>query len=172
MTVLDLTAAKEYLNITVTTSDTALTGIIAAAEAAIAERCGPLEPTTVTARVDHLGGDIALSRLPVLSLTTVTPVGGSALDLTNVYVDASGVVTGIAAGMYTIAYQTGRQTCPADLLLAVKELVRHLWSTQRGPTQRPGSAPSDTSGSVPGAAYMMPNRVAEMIAPHVQIGFA
>lgn len=174
MTVLDLIAAKRYLNITGSDHDDTLNGIIAAAEAAIAERCGPLEPTEITARVDHLGGDVALSPTPAISLTTVTPDGGSAISLTGVYVDAgSGVVTGVSAGTYTIVYQAGRVTCPPDLLLAVKELVRHLWESQRGGNKRPGSTVSDaTSNTIPGAAYLFPFRVTQLIAPHIQFGFA
>jgi hypothetical protein len=59
------------------------------------------------------------------------------------------------------------------LLMAVKELVRHMWQTQRGPTRRPGSQPSESAANtVPGAAYLLPFRVSELIAPHLQPGFA
>lgn len=174
MAVLELPTAKAYLNITNATSDDVLRGIIAAAEAAITMRCGPLEPVEVTARVVHSGGDFTLNRLPVASLTTVTPDGGAAMSLTGLYADpASGVVTGLGAGTYSVVYQAGRATCPADLLLAVKELVRHLWDTQRGPSRRPGSTASEiTANTVPGAAYLLPFRVSELIAPHLQPGIA
>jgi hypothetical protein len=56
-------------------------------------------------------------------------------------------------------------------LMAIRELVRHLWRTQRGPTRRPGSEPSESvSNTVPGAAYVLPFRVVELITPHVQVG--
>lgn len=173
MAVLLLPDAKAYLNITVEDSDTTLAAIIASAEAAITRKCGPLEPTAVTERVVHRGGELLLSTLPVVSLTSVTPDGGAALSLTGLYVDPAGVVTGLGAGTYDVVYSAGRATCPADLLLAVKELVRHLFGPQRGPTGRPGSRGSETTANtIPGAAYMMPFRVAELIAPHVQPGFA
>jgi hypothetical protein len=39
----------------------------------------------------------------------------------------------------------GYVALPADLVLAAKEMVRHLWLTQRGSgVQRPGSRPPDT----------------------------
>lgn len=178
MSVLTLAAAKTHLNITSTTHDTELGAFITAAEAAITVRCGPLESMAVTERVTVASGQLALSRPPVVSLVSVTPVGGSALTLGDLYLDGrAGVVTGnvssIPSGDYDVTYNAGRVTCPDDLLLAVKELVRHLWDTQRGPTRRPGSTASElTSNTLPGAAYLLPFRVSELIAPHMQPGFA
>jgi hypothetical protein len=114
-----------------------------------------------------------------VSLTSVTPYNGTALTLSDLYLDtASAVVTynsgaGFSANYYDVVYQAGRTTCPDDLLMAVLELVRHLWLTRRGPTRRPGSDPSEgTSNTVPGAAYLLPFRVSELVAPHLQPGFA
>ena len=178
MAVLTLAAAKTHLNITSSTHDTELGTFITAAEAAIAVRCGPLESTAVTERVDTAAGRLLLSRPPVISLTSVTPVGGSALTLGDLYLNTrAGVVCGqsgsVPSGTYDVVYAAGRTTCPEDLVLAVKELVRHLWDTQRGPTRRPGSTASELTGNtIPGAAYLLPFRVSELIAPHVQPGFA
>ena len=150
-------------------------GIIDAAEAAIAAKCGPLAATPVTEQATASGGTMLLASLPVVALVSVTPVSGSiALDLNGLTVDTSaGVVSGVPSGTYTVAYTAGRAPCPPDLLLAVKEQVRHLWDTQRGPTGRPGSTTSAaTANTIPGAAYMMPFRVSELIAPHIQPGFA
>jgi hypothetical protein len=68
---------------------------------------------------------------------------------------------------YTVVYNAGRASVPADLLLAVKELVRHLWGSQQGSGSRPGSTPESAS---PG--FLMPYRVLELIGPHMQPGFA
>lgn len=54
---------------------------------------------------------------------------------------------------------------PADLRLAVIELTRHLWQTRRGPTAR-GQA--ETAG----AAYTLPFRVTQLLAPYELPGFA
>lgn len=187
MTVLSLDEAKEHLNLTTDVQDAELAVFIDAAEAAIAKRVGPLEPTDVTSVVDSGGGTLVLPCIPVISVTSVTAVPGFG----GVY-DASGLSlngqtgvlspssnqdsfgfagsnfgSGLLAGRYTVSYVAGREEVPSDILLAVKELVRHLWSTQRGGAKRPGSTddPAQSSG------YLMPYRVAELLAPHKTFGF-
>lgn len=179
MSVLSLALAKTHLNITVSTYDTELQTVIDAAEALLAKRCGPLSTSTVTNRVDGGGGALVLQTTPAVALLSVTPVDGTALTLTDLYLDTgAGLVTynsgaGFGDRYYTVVYSAGRLSCPDDLLMAVKELVRHLWETQRGPSRRPGSTASEsTANTIPGAAYMLPFRVAELIAPHMQPGFA
>jgi hypothetical protein len=179
MSVLALADARAYLNIAGTDRDGDLASTIAAAEAVIGQHCGPLASTTKTVRVLGGGCALVLPTTPAVSLTSVTPYAETAITLSDLYLDtASAVVTynsgaGFSARYYDVVYQAGRTTCPDDLLMAVKELVRHLWSTRRGPTRRPGSDPSEsTSNTVPGAAYLLPFRVSELIAPHIQPGFA
>lgn len=178
MAVLSLPDAKAYLNITTTESDTDLTAIIASAEAAIARRVGPLEAAARTERV--YPNETALVLLPpAASLTSVVDDSGSALTVGDLYLNSeSGVVTrndggAFSARYYTVVYQYGRATCPEDLVLAVKEMVRHLWVTSRGVPSRAKSAMSEaTANTIPGAAYILPFRVSELIAPHMQPGFA
>lgn len=179
--VLVLAEAKTYLNISVTTHDAELQAVIDSAEAVLAEHVGPLQPTPVTARV--FGGGTAALMLPVapaISLTTVTPYLSTALTIADLHLDLeSAVVTfnnglSFVAAYYDIEYAAGRATCPDDLLLANKELVRHMWqASKRGGGGKPGTAPSDAaSNTLPGAAYLLPFRVAELIAPHLDTGFA
>lgn len=170
--VLSLTDAKAHLNITADTWDVEIEAFIAAAEAAIEQRVGPLQPRSRTDRVRGGGTALALHASPAISLTSVTEVGGVALAVGDLSLhEPAGVVRFVNGGTFTgreydVVYTAGRGTCPADLMLAVKELVRHLWqSSQRGNGQR-GSAEV-----VPGAAYMFPNRVLELISPHVSAGF-
>lgn len=176
MSVLALTDVKAYLAITSGTHDVVLQGFIDAAEAAIGSKCGPLGPIDVVQQVAASAGTIMLSTFPVLTLTSIAPAGGgAALSLSAVTLDGpSGVVSGVSSGTYVVAYSAGRATnaVPADLLMGTKELVRHLWDTQRGPTKRPGSTSESTANTIPGAAYMMPFRVSELIAPHLLPGFA
>lgn len=174
MSVLSLADAKTYLNISTTASDTELQGFIDAAEAAIGARCGPLAATSRTARIDGDGSlSLLLPSCPVASLSTVTPSEGAAVVLTDLHLNPdAGVVTrndgsSFPARYYDVTYSAGRASVPLDLLLAVKELVRHLWETQRGAGVRPGSRPD-----VPGASYMLPYRVLELIAAYELPGFA
>jgi hypothetical protein len=168
--VLTLNEAKAHLNITSTTQDDELQTFMAAAEAAIERRIGPLVATSVTRRV--FGGDsYALPVYPALSVTSVTPVGGTALPLDGIYVGPDGVLTGAGyaptAG-YDVTYQAGHAATaadvPADLRLAILEMVRHLWESQR----RSRGQVTD----VPGSAHAFPYRVEELLAPYVQFGIA
>lgn len=178
MAVVTLDEVKRHLNITSGDYDGELQGFLNAALAAITERVGPLEPTVATARLRG-AETLALPVVPVVSLTSVTPVGGSALTVGDLDLDERAGVIATMSGSrfgsrhYDIAYVAGRAECPADLKLAVKELVRHFWDTQRGPTRRPGSTTSDaTSNTVPGAAYAFPFRVEQLLAPHeLHLGF-
>jgi hypothetical protein len=176
--VLTLAVAKSHLRITTANYDTILPDWVASAEATIAQQCGPLEPTSTTDRLHGWRDALALKTTPAISLTSVTPASGGALTIGDLYLDqAAGVVTfnngaSFVARYYDVTYSAGRTTCPPDLLMAVKELLRHLWgSAQRGGGGRPGSAGSD-SPDVPGAPYLLPDRVRELMAPHLQAGFA
>jgi hypothetical protein len=172
-----LADAKTHLNMSASTNDAELQAVIDAAEAVLARRVGPLEPAATTDRVIGLADSLVVRTVPAVSLTSITGPSGSALDLTNIHLEqGSGVITHnlgqyFVERYYTVAYSAGRASCPDDLLLAVKELVRHVWQTQRGSGGRPGSAPVDVS-STPGLGYYLPYRVQELIAPHLQPGFA
>lgn len=165
--------AKTHLGITVDTDDAELTVMITAAEAALAKMCGPLSATATTSIVDGGGRSLPLPVSPVISLTSVTASDGTTIATTDLSVLPPGLVTYTNGGAcfpalwYTVVYQAGRATCPADLLLADKELVRHLWATQRGGAARPGPQSDPTS---PG--FSVPYRVQELIAPHLRPGFA
>lgn len=171
MSTVTLADAKLYLGITGTASDVELQTFIDTAEAMIGKRCGPIAATATTSRVRGGGYALPLPVTPAISLTSVTPADGAALTLADLYIDqGAGVVTynsgaSFPVRYYTVVYSAGRTTCPADLLTAVKELLRHLWDTQRGP-RNPRVEP------VPGAAHSLPYRVTELIAPHIQPGFA
>lgn len=177
MSVIDVEDVKTHLNITADTHDVQLQAMLDGAEAAIAQKCGPLSATPVTETCTGGGTGLVLRQTPVVSLTSVTPLNGSAYASDAVDVDESaGVVEFVSgqrfpAGRYEVAYVAGRGALPADLKLGVLELVRHTWETRRGPTRRPGSDPSETySNTIPGAAHAFPFRVTELISPHIQVG--
>src|SRR5881392_2778621 len=137
MTVLSLDEALDHLNMDSDAAAFELEPMIEAAEALIAQRVGPLESTTVTCTVASVGPALVLPIAPVVSLTSVTSLyDATTVDVSDLTVNlSSGVVTSntfgsaftATAGAYTVVYQAGRTTVPADLLLAIKEMVRHLW---------------------------------------------
>lgn len=177
MPALSLTEAKAHLNITTDQYNTDLTAIIASAEATLAQRCGPLSSTTFTHRIPGGAWHLALPVTPVISLTTVTPYSGTDLTISDLYLDInSGLVTAnnltpFVAAYYDVTYDAGRATCPDDLLLAAKELVRHLWESRRGPSTRSSAEPVQSHlRPLPGTAHALPYRISELIAPHIQVG--
>lgn len=175
MSVLTLAEAKEHLNITVDTYDDELTATIDAAEAIVGRLVGPLTPTSTTARVHGCTRTLLLPSAPALTLTSVTPVeSGSPLDVASLLLDTNaGTVvftdgrTWFWARAYDVEFDTGwaADALPADLLYAVKEMVRHLWKTQRGAMQRPGSGDAP-----PPPGYLIPNAVAELLDPYIPLG--
>ena len=176
MSVLTLAAAKQHLNITTAESDAELQDTIDAAEALIAKKCGPLTATVTTSRVRGYSGQLRLPITPVISLTSVTPVQGSALDLSGVVVSASGVVEftysgWFGYGLYDVVYTAGRTACPDDLLWGVQELTRNLWNSQRPSGGRFSSAADMAmANTIPGAAYIWTFKVMNAIGPHEQAG--
>jgi hypothetical protein len=173
VSVLTLADTKVYLNISQATYDAELQTFIDSAEAAIAKRCGPLASTATTKQVDGRGTSLILPLTPVISLTSITGNAGEVVATTDVTVLSPGIVRYTNGGYwfgslwYTVVYNAGRSTVPADLLMAVKELVRHFWITQRGSAR---SGPTGDSEGGPG--YLWPYRVLELLAPYTQPGFS
>lgn len=168
MSALDLADAKTYLNISDSKYDTELQLFIDAAESAIAQRVGPLSSSSLTKRVPGYAWNLHLPVYPAVSLTSVTPVGSStALTLSGLYLEQeSGAVSFnggsfFSAPAYDVAYTVGRADVPPELVMAVRELLRHMWTTQRGSTARPNAGTEQ-----PGQAYTLPNRVLELTAPY------
>jgi hypothetical protein len=177
--VLSLPEAKAHLNIAGSQDDAELQQTIDEAESAIEGRVGPLSATSKTSRVRGCSDTLLLPSAPVSALTSVTPVGGTVLSLSAVYLDpSSGVVSCTPSGTfsspwYDVVYQVGSATVPDGLLRAVKEMTAHLWATQRGGTVRPSRGGGESaSNTLPGAAYAFPYRVEQLIAPYESIGLA
>lgn len=178
MSAVTVPEVKSHLNITGGNFDEELADLIEAAEAAITQVVGPLEAVTVTSSIRGGGSTMVLPVAPVVSLTSLTSGEATVVDTAGVYLNAEAGMLEMESGApfadarHTVVYQAGRATLPADLLLAVKELVRHYWMTQRG-SGKPGSRPPEGySNTVPGAAYAMPFRVSELLAPHRTISAA
>jgi hypothetical protein len=179
MTVVSLDDICAHLNIEGSEHDQELQTFIDAAEAMIAGRVGPLEPTTITSVVSTGGGELTLPTKPVISIISAAATGvawpGVSYGSSELLLDReTGRVTsssdfGLSAGRYTVVYEAGREECPADLVLAVKELVRHFWErSQRGRGSRRGS--DDQAATT---TYLIPNFVQGLLEPHqkYRLGF-
>ncbi|MFC6045736.1 hypothetical protein ACFP8W_06940 [Nocardioides hankookensis] len=167
---LSLTAARRFLQVrdgvVNADQDTELTEAIAAAEDWVAGKVGPLSPTSVTARVSGGTDTLILPEVPALSLTSVTPVGGTALDVTQLHVGKrtglvkNQTVTGAVfiATEYDVVYQAGWLPLPSDLVQAVKEALLYFWVPQRGNARNTKPATLD--------------RAKELVADYEPAGFA
>ena len=174
---LPLSQVKSHLNIVESSvvDDDELRAFILAATGLIEGVVGPLSRRPVTAEVHHGGrANVLLKQAPVLSVTGCRE-NGVTLSSDNYSIDPeSGVLTRVSGYLaYTwyegfnnisVDYVAGRSIIPADLAHAVLELVRHLWTTQRGSVRRSG-----TDDYVPGAGFSMPNRVREMLNRYQQV---
>lgn len=175
--VLSLPLGKAHLNIpsSNTANDGELVALIEAAEVSIAGRVGPLEPATVTERVDGSRSSLRLTTTPVLSVTSATPVGGTALTLSDLDVDlAAGLIGNLGGGWfwsrrYDVVYQAGRTTVPADLLLGIKEQLRYLWQSQLGNTPSTGALPEDQFSAAESLSALA-RRVEQLIQPYLRVG--
>jgi hypothetical protein len=179
--------ARTHLNDTSNSDDLELQAMLDRAEAAITQLIGPLAPLSVTSSVDGRAGvvsfpdswdgrSLVLPVRPVISLTTVTGSSGATVDPALLRVTSQGVVyysdgfSRFNEIYYTITYQAGRSVLSADLRLAVLELLRHLWETQRGAANRSGGALGDSlAPTLPGAAYTFPIRITELLGPYMQV---
>src|SRR5574337_2185527 len=155
MAVITLADAKDHLNIATSADDAELGSFITRAEAAVTRRVGPLVTESVSQRVD--GGPVLVLRYRTASaLTSITPVGGTALPLTGLHLEA-GIVefdsgACFPARRYDVVYAAGwgasAAGVPDDLKLAILELLRHMWASQRGKRPMTVGALPDTDGEV------------------------
>lgn len=169
MAVLTLAEAKTHLNITSAINDAELQTFIDAATAAAIKRVREIESTAgQTYRARGGGRGLVLpTGQAIISVQSVTEVGGALIDMSLLKVrTASGVIEYDLGGVFTarsydVVYTAGYSVTPADLKHGVKDLVRHLWMTQRG-ISRPGAADEQ----LPTATYTLSNRVRELFAPY------
>jgi hypothetical protein len=172
MSVLTLAEAKKHLNITDGDHDAEVQSFVDAAEAALAvSRVGPIGPVPTTARVSGGGRTLLLPVAPAVSLTSVTPTGGAALTLTDLYLDkTAGTVAytsdaPFTAFWYDVVYVAGRAANDvSDYLLWVnRELLRAMWSVQRPFGGRFASTPAsaEPNTSIPPTARLLDQLLAD-----------
>lgn len=173
--VLSVEDACTYLNITDQDDRVAasMPGIIAAAVAALEQRVGPLIARSVTETIGGCRGALLVTTPPLSSLTSLTGCSGTSIDVSTLSITNWGAIcyldgfSRFGEMAYTATYQAGWSSdagsIPADLLIAVKELVRHLWMPFRG---APGRTPAATAPESNLTSFELPNRVLQLTAPY------
>ena len=171
---------KTHLNIpsSDTSSDAELAGFISAATPVIEHVTGPVVARAVVEKYDGGYEALVLRQPPVISITSVTE-DGTAVAASDYTLSDAGVLyrkSGVwLCGRSTVqvTYQAGRSTVPASIALAAKELIRINWRPQQGGNYSPvDGGSSDVGAGEPRLGFFVPNRVAEMLVPHAQAGFA
>ncbi|MGY1498543.1 head-tail connector protein [Streptomyces sp. QTS52] len=178
MALLTLDEAKAQLDIDTTATDVELRAYIEGLTKAIEAHVGPVENRSVTETVDSRGPRLALMQVPVVSLTSLTPIltGGLALTVADLHVDGTtGVVRRRDGGVFyggpwDALYVAGRGEVPATINLAARILLQHLWRTQygasRGLSGIGGGEDFAVTEPVPGWGYAIPNRVLQLLEPY------
>jgi hypothetical protein len=157
-----------------TGDDDELRNFLQAVTEAVESKVGPCVRRTITQRVAAGGCQIVLTQAPVISVTSVTSVwtGGPSWTAASLVVDtdAGVITTQLGAipfyyGPWDVVHTVGRAVVPERFIHAAKELLRHLWDTQRGELE--AGPLSASSGEVfttsAGWAFSIPNRVLEML---------
>ena len=158
-----LDAFRDHLNIKGEDQDEALDGVLAAARAHLERKVGPLSPGAATTKSLTAGdGYLMLPRAHAAAVATVDGVAWTGDE------PSFGVLEGdfTEGRTYSVTWTPGYTELPPDLEQALLELGRHMWQTRRGPTARPGTEQPSEPG------YLMPRRVAELLAPYMLPGFA
>lgn len=161
-----------------TGDDDELRNFLAAVTEVIESKVGPCVRRTVTQRVADGGCTLALTQYPVISVTSVTSVwtGGPTWTGSSLVLDADAgiVTTQLGAvpfyyGPWDVVHTVGRAVVPERYQHAAKELLRHLWDTQRGELEAgPLSASTGEEFTTSaGWAFAIPNRVLEMLQDDV-----
>ncbi|MEU0181778.1 hypothetical protein ABZ312_11405 [Streptomyces sp. NPDC006207] len=177
-----LADAKRHLQITTSTSDDELRAVGEATTRAVEFFVGAVTRRTVT-EVAHGGTDrMLLTTTPVLSVTSVAGIelGQLAVPAAAVDVDTD---TGVLrrtdgmpfwAGPYRVVYVAGRTLVPANIALAGKLILQHLWRTQygasRGLSAIGGGEDFNVTEPIPGLGYAIPNRALQLLQADRQPG--
>lgn len=177
--------AKKHLNEQGTLQDEEIRSFCETATEVVESIVGPCVIRTFTDQVDANGRDLLLPRLPVVAVTSITSVwtGSPAFVTADLQLNqAAGIVrlksrSGYWNGPFTVVYTAGRSYVPARYVQAAKEMLWHLWTTQRGaladtalPSMSDAAAFETVGGSTGGT--QLPPHVMELLQADSVPGFA
>jgi hypothetical protein len=183
VSLISLQDAKDALNIsqTDTTSDTEIMVYLSTIESNLEMISGgPIVTRTVSnemVQVQHDYRYLILRQRPVQAVTSIVNVySAAAISLADVVVEPNSGIVSRKLGLpfltlftpwFYVTYTAGWGTAvPAAFNAAARIILQHLWSTQRGPGQSPIPRMDETF--LPGMAFAIPNRAAELLRPYTQ----
>lgn len=175
--VVGLADTKAHLNITSTSYDAELPRYLDAATDLCESYVGrPLRRRTFSESYDGGTAAIILRNTPVLR--AVVTVDGTAytdfvLDDVNGVIWYDSTMTGVwpfGRRVVSVSYSAGYDDPPADVVQAVLEATRHLWTTQRGAMSARNPLGGDEYAT--GSGWSLPRRVMELLEPYRVLGIA
>ncbi len=172
--VVSLEKFKSHLRITATTDDTEIREVLEAVTDAVEPVVGPVAPRTFTEFVDVNGRLVAPMRGPIVSVTSLTPDLGSAVDSSRYTVDTDLGVIRLrfwTRGQYTLVYRAGHNPWPAALRNAGKIICQHEWRVRNANGGRP-APDEDAMMLLPGSGFLVPHRAYELMKPYILPGLA
>jgi hypothetical protein len=166
---------KKHLNRGDTIDDAELRTYLVAGTDWVERRIGgPVSVQTFTELVPVSGWWIQPTYRPLVTVISLTPELGTALDSSAYVVDtlrgAIRIRWGAFTGWYTLVYTAGLATIPERVKLAGMIVGAHLWQVQNGGGGLP--FPGDTDMPQFGQGFAVPNRAKELLAPDTIPGFA
>ena len=162
---------KKQLNMTATTDDEELRRFLEAATQVVERHVGRAVVRREITEERLADGCLILNWPPVLSVSSVSRVDGSATWApADLHTTSSGIVrslNGVAlTGLVAATYTAGMAIIPANYALAAMIIVQHLWQTQRGTAGSPGVGGLETPGAgFTSFGYAIPNRAMELLGP-------
>jgi hypothetical protein len=170
--ILSLDEARSYLNFEAaqTTSDEELREFVEAATPIIEAEVGSVIRRTVTHTIYRSCPPIPLQETPVISLTSAAILRtGTAVAVTNMVEDQgllySKTVTPFPTEPWTLTYVVGRTVIPRPILEATGEVIKNLWSSQRGASGR-------RAGQETPLPFVLSYRAKDALKPYAQCGIA
>lgn len=178
---ISLDDARQHLNLVSRTADEELRETILVATYLIEQLIGPVLPTVFT-EVHDGGGTVIPLDHRIISIDTVTMYPGGVVPAATgsnrgYLIDGvrglelvSGYTPVVWGARVSVTYTAGvAATTPPIVRQAARELVRHMWDTQRGPI-----APRTLEGEgfYPGLSFTLPRRVVELLDLYMTPGVA
>jgi hypothetical protein len=139
--IVSLADAKRHLNIPAseTSNDAELREFIEAVTRPIEAKVGPIVRRTVTTTIQPCYEQaVALPYFPVISLTSGAVVrDNSAVTVTSLVVETGGILrdkgfSPLPFEPWTLTYVVGRPIIPAEIRNATLNIIKDLWTSQRG----------------------------------------
>lgn len=170
---ISLADAKEQLNITTTTFDERLRGFLESATEVVERHTGSavLRRTEVEDHKISCSPTLILNRSPVISVTSVARVDGSATwNSSSLYLSKqTGIVTvksgALFSGHIEVTYVAGMLVIPRNYVDAAAMIIQHLWQTRRGQRGGPRPGAMEDTVAIPGMSFAIPRAALELLGP-------